>query len=122
MGFSDRVRIDRAYPDLGIERGRDFQTKSLNAGGDDFTISADGKLVEHVWRHEFDAGRFSSTRIAGEDKLIAYHGDVLLFSRDPYGNTREFVARFTHGQLEWIRPVSEYPIENLHLLVEQGAR
>jgi len=33
-----------------------------------------------------------------------------------------FDRRFTHGELEWIRLVQEYPEDNRLLLLDQGAR
>jgi hypothetical protein len=36
-----------------------------------------------------------------------FHGDIRLISDDR--EHRQFVARFTHGTLEWIRPIEEVP-------------
>ena len=53
--------------------------------------------------------------------MIDYHGDIL-FTMRPTNRSSEFVARFTHGRLEWIRPLEHYPEANRRLLMEQGAR
>ena len=36
-----------------------------------------------------------------------FHGDIRLISDD--GKHEEYVARFTHGTLEWIRPMADVP-------------
>jgi hypothetical protein len=35
---------------------------------------------------------------------VEFHGDMRLISNKSY---REYVARFTHGALEWIKPLAE---------------
>ena len=63
-----------------------------------------------------------SKRIHVGDKLVLYHGDILLYHYTVGTGLAEFVARFTHGELEWLRPIEDYPENNRMLLVEQGAR
>ena len=36
-----------------------------------------------------------------------FHGDIRLISES--GAIEEYVARFTHGTLEWIRPLADIP-------------
>lgn len=131
MGFYDNVRLLRWYPEYDVPAGRQFQTKSLYAGGGDFTITEDGQLIEHLYRYEDDPEQTSP--ITGEplkkaihtrDKVIAYHGDISLLAwcDSPDERIQEIVARFTHGVLEWLRPISDYPEDNRTLLREQGAR
>ena len=57
MGFCDNITRDQEYAKYGVARGRSFQTKSLYAGGGEFTIPADGSLVEHRYRFENDRQR-----------------------------------------------------------------
>jgi hypothetical protein len=35
---------------------------------------------------------------------VEFHGDIRLVSSEGH---REYLARFTHGTLEWIRPLAE---------------
>jgi hypothetical protein len=106
-----------------------LQTKSLYAGGVEFTITQDGKLVEHLYRYEDDPDRIPSTTGSPRfkhtpigERMIEYHGDILLHHYGTEKNSLELVARFTNGQLEWLRPLADYPEVNRMLLVEQGAR
>lgn len=131
MGFSDNLRLEAAYPEYGVPRGAPFQTKSLYAGGGEFTITVDGQLVEHRYRYEEDPERShpygdwpmpKPKRVSLGDRVIAYHGDILLIYNGPDKRWLELVARFTQGRLEWLRPLEEYPEENRVLLIEQGAR
>lgn len=129
MGFCDDVKMELAYPECGVEAGDMLQTKSLYAGGGRFTITAMGELIEHRYRYEQDPSRAlpGFTRLPLKavyigDRAISYHGDILLW---PYKATKpddQLVARFTHGTLEWVRPICDYPEENQALLLEQGAR
>ncbi len=43
-----------------------------------------------------------------EDVDMDFHGDIRLISTVE-GRCIEYAARFTHGNLEWIRPWSELP-------------
>lgn len=129
MGFFDTVKIATAHEECGVPQGKVFQTKSLHAACGEFTVTADGKLIEHLYRYDNDmecnepSTLFPrSKRVPMGDKAIDYHGDLLLRARGADGCDKDVVARFTRGQLEWIRPLSDYPEENRVLLLEQGAR
>jgi hypothetical protein len=129
MGFYDTVTLDQEYPEYGIARGTVFQSKSLYAGIGDFTITSDGTLVEHLCRFETDLDqppRFTwqppNKRVHIGDKVIEYHGDILLSGDATAQRFEKLVARFTHGRLEWIRPLDQYPEANRLLLVDQRAR
>ena len=128
MGIYDEVRIDRDEARLGIERGDFLQTKSLHAAFARFTITNDGKLIEHCYCYEKTKGLTEISepilghRVELGDKAIEYHGDILLTRIQSELKPDSFVARFTHGQLEAIWHVEEYPTTNRELLLEQGAR
>jgi hypothetical protein len=129
MGFCDDVTLERAYPEYGMAARRTLQSKSLYAGGGIFTITRDGKLVEHLYRYEEDPEHvypFSRQptlrRVAVGERVIDYHGDILLYQTGEADRVRELVVRFTNGLLEWVRPLEDYPEGNRRLLVEQGAR
>jgi hypothetical protein len=129
MGFCDYVTLEQGCQEYGLTERRSFQTKSLYAGGAEFTITRDGKLVEHSYRYEDDPDRIHPItgspllkRIPLGEKVIDYHGDILLHYYGTDDISLELVARFTHGRLEWLRPLAEYPEENRVLLVDQGAQ
>lgn len=125
MGIYDKVRLEKAFPELALAEGTIFNTKSLHAGFGEFTITDSGKLVEHLYRCEPDPENpicIFAKRIPIRDQVIEYHGDLLLSGPDTEDCWIDFVARFTHGALEWIRPVADYPEANRELLGEQGAR
>jgi hypothetical protein len=128
MGFCDNIKLDQECAEYGVARGSSFQTKSLYAGGGEFTITSDGSLVEHHYRFEnyrqqpVSASSYSpGRRVHAKDMVIAYHGDILLYGTGKDENL-ELVARFTNGRLEWIRRLEDYPEANRALLIEQGAR
>lgn len=129
MGFCDTVMLDKEYPQYGIARGTVFQSKSLYANEAHFTISADGKLIEHLGRYALDTERQHRLghpavyrRFHAGNQIVEYHGDILLYGPSRGKESAELVARFTYGQLEWIRPIDEYPEINYKFLLEQGAR
>jgi hypothetical protein len=78
---------------------------------DRFTITDRGRLVHHQCRleksgqHEIRPGIvFPKNRgVAVADVDMEYHADILL-SGTVDGKLAEFVVRFTHGEVEWIRP------------------
>src|SRR5579871_1883738 len=85
MSLYDEVRLQREYPELAIELGAKFRTKSLHSTQCEFTITDDGKLIEHQHRYEQGPERRHpvggwplSKRIHVADELIDYHGDLLL--------------------------------------------
>ena len=129
MGFSDYLRFEAPYPEHHIAPDLMYQTKSLYASGAEFTISKDGQLIEHQFRIEEDPDRLNPhtarplwKRIPIGDRVIDYHGDILLYGPISGGHPKDVVVRFTHGLLEWIRMAEDYPEVNKTLLLEQGAR
>jgi hypothetical protein len=126
MGMFDTVKLESAQPEHGIAAGTTLQTKDLFAVGASFTITADGRLVEHPCCYENDpqdiavsAKPLPLRQLPLEDRQIAYHGDILLVGEAANGDhLLELVARFTDGRLEWLRPLSTYPAESLGLLIE----
>jgi hypothetical protein len=131
MGLFDTVRLERSYPEYDVPAGLKCQTKSLYASCHEFTITADGKLVEHLFRYEPDPervhpmlGHILNRAIPIGDKVIDFHGDIsLVYTLDrPHDRLQELVARFTHGQLEWIRPIEQYPAGNRTLLTGYAAQ
>ena len=94
MGFFDDIQVLANVPGLETTDpdSRWFQTKSLGGGMSQYQITEEGLLchIQHGAR----------TRDAAKITPINFHGDIVLSSR--------FVARFTNGELTWIRAIEEY--------------
>src|SRR5580658_3131245 len=100
MGMFDEVYCEADLPPDHPGSGREFQTKSLFNCLDRFTITKGGRLLLHATGHQ-------PTGEAG-DIDTEFHGDIRLVGRSD-DHRVEYVARFTHGTLEWIRPLTELP-------------
>jgi hypothetical protein len=46
---------------------------------------------------------------------MQFHGDILLIGDN--GSSSEYIARFTHGTLEWIRPLDTFSETERSLVV-----
>lgn len=107
----DDVFYEYDLPDGLRPEERHFQTKSLYRIMDRFTITKHGRLIHHSARYVQDAnppgGLFRMIPVDKEDIDMCFHGDILL-SGERDGKLLEYVARFTHGQLEWIRPFGQF--------------
>lgn len=132
MGMFDYVRCDAPLPD-GKPTPRDFfQTKDFGLPQMDiYTITAEGRLIEHVTRSEEvpkeerpywgkpewfnDDGTESFFAFLGcirkvpvEDRDMNYHGYLNFYGGDR-DEWREFNAKFTDGQLVEIVQVPDTP-------------
>jgi len=112
MGMFDDVYCEADLPPGHPESERSFQTKSLCNCLDRFTITKAGRLILHRVRYESAGERrlglpwMKSIPVGDVD--TEFHGDIQLLGGA--GDCLvEYVARFTHGTLEWIRPLSELP-------------
>lgn len=110
MGMFDEVYCEADLPAGHPASKREFQTKSLFSCLDRFTITREGRLILHAVRYEpceEAAGvLFPMTRIPAGDTDTEFHGDIRLVAAGEC-QLVEYVARFTHGALEWIRPWAE---------------
>ncbi|HEY2292624.1 MAG TPA: hypothetical protein VGM86_18135, partial [Thermoanaerobaculia bacterium] len=101
MGMFDTVHCKYPLPN-SRHQDLEFQTKDLECLLGQYTITRGGRLVWHARR-----GRWGG----GPDRDIQWplHGDIRIYTsvktEDP--SWVEYVVRFTHGQVEWIRPVEE---------------
>lgn len=97
MGMFDTIHCEVPLP-VAEHQSLAFQTKNLECLLDTYTITGDGRLVRHArrgWREETD-----------HDVEWPLHGDIRFYtSKDK--EWIEYVARFTHGRVEWIRPLAE---------------
>ena len=123
MGMFDRLTSD--YP-LPSHQSAEHQTKDLahlvhgdfGIGGflDEYRITADGGLMLHrhvrEWRKDPDSpfgGYLHSVRDWWEE-VPDVHGDIDFYTGGPASGDDppwqvEFRARFTHGRVEWIKPL-----------------
>lgn len=103
MGMYDEVWFDEELPGLPSESRR-FQTKSLECCMDRYRVTEAGRLC-FVANVLFEDSAVPAVVSETECVDIDFHGDIRLVSDD--GKHEEFIARFTHGVLEWIRPEAE---------------
>jgi hypothetical protein len=109
----DDLQCNLPVPDGQLPPGSWFQTKTLNCGMDRFTITAQGRLIFHKRRFEAVGERaivaggvvIPQQKVAHvEDIDMDYHGDIRIVGSATDGSLAEYVVRFTHGAVEWIRP------------------
>lgn len=102
MGLFDTVYCEYPLP-VAAHQGLDFQTKDLERALGSYTITRDGRLM----RHTQPGAR------PGLDRDVEWplHGDVRIYTslRFPAsdGEWVEYAVRFTHGRVEWVRPLEE---------------
>jgi hypothetical protein len=103
MGLFDTVHCEYSLPDPKYQ-DLEFQTKDLDCFLLSYTITGDGRLIRHARR----GGRGPE-----QDVEWPIHGDIRIYTsiRDGSGDHTwiEYVVRFTHGRVEWIRPREEVP-------------
>ncbi|MGH7489484.1 MAG: hypothetical protein ACREMY_28365, partial [bacterium] len=104
MGLFDTIHCEYPLPDPK-HQDLEYQTKDLDCLMDCYTITNDGRLLRHVRR-----GR------KGPDRDVEWplHGDLRMYTSlpgDPPENRTwvEYVVRFTHSNVEWIKPHGEVP-------------
>jgi hypothetical protein len=96
MGMFDTVSCEYPLPDPR-HQGLEFQTKSLESLLDHYLITGDGRLMRLARHHGVGPER---------DVEWPIHGDLVFYTSEdtPERTWIEYVARFTHGRVEWIRP------------------
>jgi hypothetical protein len=115
MGMFDHVTCELPMPD-GREVVKDsFQTKSLWCCMDLFTITAAGRLIFHK-------RRYSTSRMSAHvaDIDMDYHGDLEIHGSALDDAYARYAVRFTHGAVEWIRPLDALPQLHRFWLMERG--
>jgi hypothetical protein len=112
MGMSDIVVFEMELPDFPPP-GRRFQTKAFDRCEDFYTVTKAGRLC--LTGNEFGAEPLAGSNETG-DVDIDFHGDIRLISEDEVPEeSGEYMARFTHGTLEWVRPMADLPLAQLAL-------
>lgn len=101
----DEVWFDEQMPGLPSECRR-FQTKTLDRCMDRYRVTKAGRLcwIANVLLEDISS---PESQPEGDAVDIDFHGDLRLVSDD--GKSGPYVARFTHGALEWIKPEAEAP-------------
>jgi len=101
MGLFDTVRCEVPLPD-SRHQDLEFQTKNLDRALLHYTIRRDGTLVRHAGKGGFGIG-------PERDVEWPIHGDISIYTSDRSAESEwiEYVVRFTHGRVEWIRPLAE---------------
>lgn len=101
MSFYDTVHCGYPLPDPGYQH-EEFQTRDLGERMNRYLITKDGRLWRRRWGiHLFGQVEHPVHHDALEE-AVPYHGDIRLSTTTAIG-LREYVVRFTHGVLEWIR-------------------
>jgi hypothetical protein len=104
MGMFDTVYCQYPLPDAR-HQDLEFQTKDLECLLHTYTITLDGRLVLKVGRRDRETDREIEWPL---------HGDLRIYtSIRTAGDSEwvEYVVRFTHDHVEWIRPLKEMPPE-----------
>jgi hypothetical protein len=110
MGLFDTLRCRYPLP-LPEMQDRVFQTKSLEAIMDKYSITEEGRLILHVvrWEPIPEAERdpqhpYAIARVVPVgDREVAYHGDIEFYATREEANVASglviFIARFTEDRL-----------------------
>jgi hypothetical protein len=112
MGLFDEIRCDYPLPDDRVPQDTVFETKCLECGLEEHTITAQGRLILHR-KHQKKAG--THVRLGRpwpkyevdfvEDVDLDFHGDIEIYgSRPGKKKLASYIVRFTHGTVEYIRP------------------
>ncbi len=121
MGLFDDVYCEADLPAGHPPSERSFQTKSLFNALEQLKITKDGRLLLAAIPPQEPLGVWDGlplmTRTREQDIDLEFHGDVILVTTFET-QFIQYVARFTHGTLEWIRPWSE--LSEIHRSILSG--
>lgn len=107
MGMFDYIRVEVLLPDqTEVDSEKEYQTKDLESLMEEYTITADGRLLriryDYEWREDKDhflgGGLY---QIEGSKQVIEvpFHGDIRFYGDMKDNVFRDYTARFTEGQL-----------------------
>jgi hypothetical protein len=108
MGMFDSIVFVGALPEGMHPSDAGFETRSLFRLMETFTVTKEGRLVHHARRYVKDArcagGFDKQAPLIALDMDMEFHGDIVVtgFRANSYA---DYVLRFTHGLLEWTRPI-----------------
>jgi len=118
MGMFDTIQCEADLPDGCTVLDRSFQTKSLRCIGDNLTITKQGRFILHRIRYENASSRKQRGMLIPvpvADVDTEFHGDIEMYGSAADNQLARYAVRFTHGTLEWIRPLDE--LEEIHSLL-----
>jgi hypothetical protein len=107
MGMFDYIRVEVLLPDqTEVDSEKEYQTKDLESLMEDYTITADGKLLrtqcDYEWKEDgshFLGGFLQEIPHSKKVTEVPFHGDIRFYG-DMKGNVfRDYIARFTEGKL-----------------------
>lgn len=128
MGMFDEIKYEYPLPDATVQ-DETFQTKSFDRVLTLYTITADGRLIEHTtrmevvpeaerphfgmpkWEHDSLYRSIGSLRsVPTGDVVVPHHGDIFFYTstgsrEDGTFEWYEYQARFTEGRLQWVKRV-----------------
>ena len=124
MGMYDEIVWEQPLPDGRLPAGSVFQTKSFGRNMDRFTLNNAGRLIEHVVKYtRIERVRSDSERflpilqaVPVGDVDTGYHGDIVITAVHPGDSLIEYVARFTYGTLDWVKPLGMLTEADTHCL------
>lgn len=104
MSFFDTLRCDYPLPDPEFQE-RTFHTLNFRCLLDHYCLGTDGRLRQIHRKLYNPQGKPAAHPPASED--TGYHGDLRFHSQVPARRKIAYVARFSHGTVEWIRRVEQ---------------
>jgi hypothetical protein len=110
-------------PDGLVAPEIEFQTKSIWCSMDLFTITEAGRLIYHCRRYEADVpchGYRDMRIVPVGDIDMEYHGDLLVHGTTSASMNLDYVVRFAHGTVEWIRALGEMSEIHRRWLLDRG--
>lgn len=127
MGMYDDVICEYDLPhEVNEPSDREFQTNSLYRLLERYTITREGRLIQHFVRYEYKDTEgdalfpFRAIPIDQKDIDMEFHGDIRL-NGENNDKARDYIVRFTHGTVEWIRPIERFS-EQQRALIDSRSR
>jgi len=111
----DYIRIDTIHfkglteKELSEIDGLEFQTKDLEREFLEYHVGKDGKLTYMDYHYELEEhdGFFSKKLVRVDDgQVVSNHTGVVMFYGKPYERLYTFQAKFTKGEIKYIRLLS----------------
>jgi hypothetical protein len=119
MGMFDYVTCEFPMPDGREVKKASFQTKALWCAMYSITITGSGRLAYNEREYTQTAdGRTKVIDVGQSD--VDYHGDLEIYGEAVDGESVSYAVRFTHGNVEWIRPLDTLSENHRSWLLDRG--